>query len=291
VIYNFCFWRFQTSVQKFRVSTGQTALHQNKIRLGPGADLPRAGPASGVSRACVLSCAVGPAPRPCHGVPHCKLAPPHPVPHAHVLIPSRFSVVHAPHAVRRRPVPSRQRRPCLTCCPSRRPALPWSRGQAPTASKRWSSSSRRAPRHPRLRRQAAAVAPWPPPCRAPLSGRLPRRLSPPPAAPTPLFGPTCRGRSVNCDPFTCRTHLSGTTKSLVGGDLGVPMSHKPSSDVSAQRPREGHDEVLKPSTGRIACTLLGILATHEINPQGTYTIVAFTSEYSKGIESKGTCVY
>jgi hypothetical protein len=25
--------------------------------------------------------------------------------------------------------------------------------------------------------------------------------------------------------------LSGTTVSLVGGDLGVPMSHKPSSEV------------------------------------------------------------
>jgi hypothetical protein len=28
-----------------------------------------------------------------------------------------------------------------------------------------------------------------------------------------------------------RTHLSGTTVSLVGGDPGVPMSHKPPSEV------------------------------------------------------------
>jgi hypothetical protein len=28
-----------------------------------------------------------------------------------------------------------------------------------------------------------------------------------------------------------RTHLSGTAVSLVGGDPGVPMSHKPSSEV------------------------------------------------------------
>jgi hypothetical protein len=30
------------------------------------------------------------------------------------------------------------------------------------------------------------------------------------------------------------THLSGTTVSLVGGDPGVPMSHKPPSEVYAQ---------------------------------------------------------
>jgi hypothetical protein len=34
----------------------------------------------------------------------------------------------------------------------------------------------------------------------------------------------------------------------------VTMSHKPPSDMQAQRPRGGHDEVLKPSTGRITCT-------------------------------------
>jgi hypothetical protein len=28
-----------------------------------------------------------------------------------------------------------------------------------------------------------------------------------------------------------RTHLSGTAVSLVSGDLGVPMSHKPPSEV------------------------------------------------------------
>jgi hypothetical protein len=33
-----------------------------------------------------------------------------------------------------------------------------------------------------------------------------------------------------------RTHLSGTAVSLVGGDPGVPMSHKPPSEVYAQRP-------------------------------------------------------
>jgi hypothetical protein len=33
-----------------------------------------------------------------------------------------------------------------------------------------------------------------------------------------------------------RTHLSGTTVSLVGGDPGVPMSHKPLSEMYAQRP-------------------------------------------------------
>jgi hypothetical protein len=28
-----------------------------------------------------------------------------------------------------------------------------------------------------------------------------------------------------------RTHLSGTVMSMVGGDPGVPMSHKPPSEV------------------------------------------------------------
>jgi hypothetical protein len=50
------------------------------------------------------------------------------------------------------------------------------------------------------------------------------------------------------------THLSGTAVNLVGAFPGVPMSHKPSSNVWAQRPREGHGEVLKLSTGQIACT-------------------------------------
>jgi hypothetical protein len=46
--------------------------------------------------------------------------------------------------------------------PKPAPALPWSRGQAPAASKRWRSSSCRAPRRPRLRCQAATAAPWQP---------------------------------------------------------------------------------------------------------------------------------
>jgi hypothetical protein len=33
-----------------------------------------------------------------------------------------------------------------------------------------------------------------------------------------------------------RTHLSGTTVGLVSGDPGVPMSHKPLSEVYTQRP-------------------------------------------------------
>jgi hypothetical protein len=42
MIYNFYFWRFQTSVQKFRVSNGQTALHRNELRVWrSGAELPR----------------------------------------------------------------------------------------------------------------------------------------------------------------------------------------------------------------------------------------------------------
>jgi hypothetical protein len=48
--------------------------------------------------------------------------------------------------------------------------------------------------------------------------------------------------------------LSGMAVSLVGGDPGVPMSHKPPSEVYAQRPYKGHDEVIELSTGRIACT-------------------------------------
>jgi hypothetical protein len=33
-----------------------------------------------------------------------------------------------------------------------------------------------------------------------------------------------------------QTHLSGMAVCLVGGDPGVPMSHKPPSEVYAQRP-------------------------------------------------------
>jgi hypothetical protein len=77
----------------------------------------------------------------------------------------------------------------LACCTSRRPALPWSRRQAPTASKRWSSSSHCVPRLTQQRRQAAAATPWPPPCQAPASSRLPRRVSSPSATPTPRQAP------------------------------------------------------------------------------------------------------
>jgi hypothetical protein len=58
----------------------------------------------------------------------------------------------------------------------------------------------------------------------------------------------------SADLLVGRTHLSGTGVSLVGGDPGVPMSHKPPSEVYAQRPYLGHDEVVELSTGRIACT-------------------------------------
>jgi hypothetical protein len=40
--------------------------------------------------------------------------------------------------------------------------------------------------------------------------------------PTRSVGPTDRSASL----LVGQTHLSGTTMSLVGGDLGVPMSHK-----------------------------------------------------------------
>jgi hypothetical protein len=55
------------------------------------------------------------------------------------------------------PYPDAPARLCLPCSPRWRPALPWSSGQAPAAFKWWSSSSRLAPRHPRLRCQAAAI--------------------------------------------------------------------------------------------------------------------------------------
>jgi hypothetical protein len=42
-----------------------------------------------------------------------------------------------------------------------------------------------------------------------------------------LGRPTNRSASL----LVGRTHLSGTAVSLVGGDPGVPMSHKPLSDV------------------------------------------------------------
>jgi hypothetical protein len=45
--------------------------------------------------------------------------------------------------------------------------------------------------------------------------------------PTRSGGPTDRSASL----LVGRTHLSGSAVSLVGGDLGVHMSHKPPSDV------------------------------------------------------------
>jgi hypothetical protein len=45
--------------------------------------------------------------------------------------------------------------------------------------------------------------------------------------PTRSVGATIRSVGL----LVGRTHLSGTTMSLVGGDPGVPMSHKPPSDV------------------------------------------------------------
>jgi hypothetical protein len=44
---------------------------------------------------------------------------------------------------------------------------------------------------------------------------------------TRSVGPTNRSAGLLVD----RTHLSGTAVSLVGGNAGVPMSHKPSSEV------------------------------------------------------------
>jgi hypothetical protein len=45
--------------------------------------------------------------------------------------------------------------------------------------------------------------------------------------PTRSVGPTDRLAGL----LVGRTRLSGTVLSLVGGDQGVPMSHKPPSDV------------------------------------------------------------
>jgi hypothetical protein len=45
--------------------------------------------------------------------------------------------------------------------------------------------------------------------------------------PTRSFGPTVRSVGL----LVGQTHLSGTTVSLVSGDSGAPMSHKPLSDV------------------------------------------------------------
>jgi hypothetical protein len=45
--------------------------------------------------------------------------------------------------------------------------------------------------------------------------------------PTRSVGPTDRSAGL----LVGRTHLLGIAVSLVGGDLGVPMSHKPASEV------------------------------------------------------------
>jgi hypothetical protein len=45
--------------------------------------------------------------------------------------------------------------------------------------------------------------------------------------PTRLVGPTDRSAGL----LVGRTHLSGTAVSLVSGDPGMPMSHKPRSEV------------------------------------------------------------
>jgi hypothetical protein len=50
--------------------------------------------------------------------------------------------------------------------------------------------------------------------------------------PTRSVGSTDRSAGI----LVGRTHLSGTAVRLVGGDPGVPMSHKPPSEVLAQRP-------------------------------------------------------
>jgi hypothetical protein len=50
--------------------------------------------------------------------------------------------------------------------------------------------------------------------------------------PTRLVGPTEMLASL----LVGQTHLPGAAVSLVGGDLGVPKSHKPPSEVYAQRP-------------------------------------------------------
>jgi hypothetical protein len=46
-------------------------------------------------------------------------------------------------------------------------------------------------------------------------------------SPTRSIGPTDRSAGL----LVGRTHLSETAVSLVGGDPGVPMSHKPPSEV------------------------------------------------------------
>jgi hypothetical protein len=62
---------------------------------------------------------------------------------------------------------------------------------------------------------------------------------------TRSVGPTVRSASL----LMGRTHLSGMVMSLVGRDPRLSMYHKVLSDVYAQRPRGGHDEVMEPSTG------------------------------------------
>jgi hypothetical protein len=42
-----------------------------------------------------------------------------------------------------------------------------------------------------------------------------------------VSGPTCRSTGL----LAGQVHLTGTSRILVGGDPGVPMSHKPPIDV------------------------------------------------------------
>jgi hypothetical protein len=57
--------------------------------------------------------------------------------------------------------------------------------------------------------------------------------------PTRSVGPTDRSAGL----LVGRTHLSGTAVSLVGGDPGVPMSHKP----RARCRRSDHSKVMTKS--------------------------------------------
>jgi hypothetical protein len=73
-----------------------------------------------------------------------------------------------------------------------------------------------------------------------------------------------------------RTDLSGTAVSLVGGDPGVPMSHKPPSEVYVYRPYKGHDEVKELSTGRIACA--SVQKERETNQLSNHLFVVLPNE-------------
>jgi hypothetical protein len=55
-------------------------------------------------------------------------------------------------------------------------------------------------------------------------------------SPNQSFRRSCGLQTRSASLLVGRTHLSGMAVSLVGGDPGVPMSHKPPSEVYAQRP-------------------------------------------------------